>query len=214
MQPPDANFPPALSPRARIAILAALLLAMGGAVAMVYLASGKADDVPNRDGSPSRALFEASFRPRDDAPVIGVSAAGRHRAYLLQALMRPDAHVYNDLLGDAPVTVTFCDLDECVQVFTAPGRERPLDIEVGGADGRRARKLVLRVGATRYWQDTGLPLHNDATSVFPYVKADFVRTSWGQWREAHPDTDVYVGRLPFTPTDPTIKYALPQGGRD
>ena len=73
---------------------------------------------------------------------------------------------------------------------------------------------MLRVGATRYWQDTGLPLHNDATNAFPYVKTGFVRTSWGQWREAHPDTDVYVGRLPFTPTDPTIKYALPRWGND
>jgi hypothetical protein len=157
-----------------------------------------------------------SYRPDDSTPVIGVSADGRHRAYVLTAFMRPDSHVYNDLLGDVPVTVTFCDLDNRVQVFTAPSRGRPLDVTVGGSDSCRPRKMLLGVKSarTRYWQDTGLPLDDDAASPFPYARTESVRTTWGEWRQAHPDTDVYVGKLPFTPTDPTFRYAPSPEGKD
>jgi hypothetical protein len=146
---------------------------------------------------------------RDNAEVIGVSAAGRHRAYVLQALLRPDSHVVNDLLDNVPFTVTYCDLSDCVRVFTAPQRGRPLDIAVGGSDAQQAKKMLLRIGSTRYWQDTGLPLKDNASAPFPYVKTHFERTTWGKWRKAHPDTDVYVGKEPFPTNDPTIRQVIP-----
>ena len=43
---------------------------------------------------------------------------GKAKAYALSAVHAPDKHVYNGLQGDRPVTVTFCDLADCVQVFT------------------------------------------------------------------------------------------------
>jgi hypothetical protein len=129
----------------------------------------------------------------DNAPIIGVFAGGEHRAYPLGALMRPDSHVVNDLLGRKPVTVTFCDIDDCVQVFTDPDKNLPLDIAVGGSNRLRHGKLLLRIGDRLYWQDTKQPLKGDA-APFPYAQVDYVRTTWGKWREAHPDSDLYFGR--------------------
>src|SRR5271166_5718443 len=45
----------------------------------------------------------------DDEPVLGISADGFSRAYVVRTLARdPGSHIVNDLLGDVPVTVTHC----------------------------------------------------------------------------------------------------------
>jgi hypothetical protein len=132
-------------------------------------------------------------------PVIGVSVNGRHRAYTLQALYGPGQHVYNDMLGGAPVTVTYCNLDDCVKVFTAPNRRSRLDVVSGGADRSRARHMLLQVGSTRYWQDTMLPLVSTG-AAFPYSEMAFERTTWGEWSKAHPDSEVFVGDRPDGPS--------------
>jgi hypothetical protein len=150
----------------------------------------------------------------DATPVIGVTTAGRSRAYVLRALRRPDTHVYNDLLGKVPVTVTYCDLDDCVRVFTSPDCRRPLDVAAVGPDPHHARKMLLRVGEQCYCQETGLPPDGEGTSPFPYADSPFVRTTWGEWRAAHPDTDIYVGKLPFRPKHSRLPLAFPPGEED
>src|SRR5262245_29300272 len=47
---------------------------------------------------------EAAKLP-DDAPVVGVIAGSRPRAYALGAFAEVDRHVMNDVLGGTPVTV-------------------------------------------------------------------------------------------------------------
>lgn len=132
----------------------------------------------------------------DDAEVVGVVAGGRSRAYALEALRAIHRHVVNDRVGGMPVTVAYCDRTACAKVFTAPGRDRPLDVAVAGWDGRTEEgSLLLRVGPAVYRQDTGMPLNPD-DAPFPYPKYDFVRTTWKEWRAAHPDSDVHVGTLP------------------
>lgn len=128
----------------------------------------------------------------DEAEVIGVSAGGRHRAYALSAFTGPMRHVVNDLVGDVPVTVTYCDLDRCTQVFTDPSRGKPLQIELGG---QAEYGLFLRVNGVFYAQESAQPL-SPGMAPFPYRVAAFERTTWKHWRESHLDTDVYVGDLP------------------
>jgi hypothetical protein len=187
-------------------VVVALLAVIGAAVAHILRTPPGFSPAPDEDRSGGRG--PASLRPPDNAPVIGVSAGGRHRAYLVSALLRPETHVYNDLLGDDAVTVTFCDVDQCVRVFRVPGRGRPLDVDQGGPDASRPGKMLLRVGPARYWQDTGERLEG-GDDRFPYAEATFVRTTWKEWRDAHPDTDVFVGPLASAPRDPVVKYALP-----
>ncbi len=125
----------------------------------------------------------------DDAEVIGVSAGGRHRAYLVPALSRATSHVVNDVLGEAPVTVTFCDRSQCARIFTDPGRSSPLKIDLGGIWEER---LLLKLGNVFYFQDSGGRTDGRA-GPFPYPSHPFVQTSWKEWKEAHPETDVFVG---------------------
>src|SRR5262245_25715745 len=57
------------------------------------------------------AVPAAAAKLDDDDVVIGVVAAGRARAYLLRAMDGgPENHIVNDLVGGAPVSVTYCDL--------------------------------------------------------------------------------------------------------
>jgi hypothetical protein len=125
----------------------------------------------------------------DNATVIGVSAGGRHRAYSMAAVGGgPSSDIVNDLLGDVPIAVTRCDLSRCTRVFTGE-LGKLLDLSVGG---RKAYKLVLKVGNHRYMQDSTVPLDAGAPA-FPYPKHPWELTTWGQWRRDHPSTDVYVG---------------------
>jgi hypothetical protein len=146
------------------------------------------------------ALSAAVARLRDDAPVIGVSAGGRHRAYLVRAFAALERHVVNDQLGGVPVTVSFCSISDCAQAFTGPRGRGPLDVAVGGFVGEYDwGGMLLRVGPWHYQQDTGQPVEKDAPPL-PYSPAGFERTIWKQWRDAHPDTDVYVGEPPQAPS--------------
>ena len=146
------------------------------------------------------ALAPTSVCLADDAKIIGVSREGRHRAYVLNALGEINRHVVNDFFGGAPITVSCCPRTGCVLVFTQPGGRQPLDVTVGGFYGEYEEgRMLLRVGSALYLHEAGLTPVKDANTPFPYFKTDFVQTTWKEWREAHPDTDVYVGELPLAP---------------
>jgi hypothetical protein len=138
----------------------------------------------------------------DHALVIGVRVGTAERAYLIQAMevdlsipLNPttgspvtagwDAsdlsrHVINDVLEDTPVTVTYCDRTRCARVLTEPGQTGPLEVGVGGwNDGMR----LLIDGDRMDQQSEDVPLED----------VPFEVTTWKQWRERHPDTDIYVG---------------------
>jgi hypothetical protein len=139
----------------------------------------------------------------DDTPVIGVSMNGRHRAYALSDLWRPADHVLNDMWDDVPVTVTFCNLGNCVRSYTGNLRNETLRIQNGGANPLRPRTMLLKVGNTSYEQETGVPVStpnsppSDGTPTpFPFETTPSERTTWGEWKAKHPDTEARVaGRL-------------------
>jgi hypothetical protein len=136
----------------------------------------------------------AEVHLKDDEDVIGVAAGGKHRAYLVSAFRSQMEHVVNDLLGDIPVTVTYCNLNKCHRVFTSEARGIALDICLGGSGGD---DLLLMVDKRFYGQKSGNEVLG-GIHLFPYPDLEqgtgtVQRTSWGKWRAGHPDTDVYVG---------------------
>ncbi|HEY8506078.1 MAG TPA: DUF3179 domain-containing (seleno)protein [Gemmataceae bacterium] len=143
----------------------------------------------------------------DSEEVVGVGADGRHRAYVLRALAGPSGRVINDLIDGLPVTVTHCEQTRRTRVFTAPRSDRPLPISSGGLlDG----ELLLVIGLELYPQSPGAgDRAGGPPREIPYPDCPFTETTWGAWYAAHPDTDVYVGRLPgvINPGEPT-----PEGG--
>jgi hypothetical protein len=126
----------------------------------------------------------------DDDRVVGVVVGGKARAYSVKALARFNAHVVNDLVGDVPVTTTYCDKTDCVRTFTDKKKGEPLEIsQMGYADG-----LLLQVGGkgNGYRQATGECMQ-EGTPPLPAAKLEHTVTTWKAWREKHPQTQVYVG---------------------
>jgi Protein of unknown function (DUF3179) len=141
-------------------------------------------------GIPTPPTAEAADAPLDDtAEVIGVSAGGKHRAYVVRAFEPMACHVVNDLLGDVPVTVTYCNRCDCAHVFTCDQPGVALDVVLGAwVDGR----MVLRWKDVFFMQQSGQPMGiEEADAVLPTYPHE--RTTWKAWRTAHPDTDVYLG---------------------
>lgn len=127
----------------------------------------------------------------DDARVIGIEIGGHHRAYCISALAEnPALHVVEDRVGRSPVCVTYCPLGGCTKVFARDAGPL-LEVTLGGLSGVY-HHMLLRVGRQRYDQTTLMPL-NGSEQPFPYASYPYLVTTWGQWRQAHPDTDAYAG---------------------
>ena len=159
-------------------------------------------DAPGIVRPPVVAAADASLD--DGEPVIGVIAGNKHRAYRLRALaVDRGSHIVNDVLGDVPISVTHCDLRRCTRLFTADTHGEPLPLSQGGL---RDGKMLLKWDGRRYDQETAAPLVASSPPL-PYVSIPAEETTWGQWRQAHPDTDVYVDPPPLPPEGPHVLAA-------
>jgi hypothetical protein len=133
----------------------------------------------------------------DDAVVIGVEVGSVARAYVVQAFevrnLRPaDAqqdpevakvlgrHVVNDVIDGTAISVTHCDRNRCTRVLTDADSAEALEIGVGGWDDG----MLLLIDGERVPQ---------AAQDVPFEDVPFEVTTWEQWREEHPHTDVYIG---------------------
>lgn len=131
----------------------------------------------------------AKARLSDGEEVIGVVVDGHARAYRLTAFASMFKHVVNDMINDTPVSVTYCDLMNCVRVFTDEDSDDPLELRTGGYN----KGMLLQVeGYGFYAQDNGTPAH-EGMKAFPYDAMKFERMTWREWRARHPKTDVYEG---------------------
>jgi Protein of unknown function (DUF3179) len=148
-------------------------------------------DHPARYLPPTLAAAKAGLSAEE--PVIGVRIAGRSRAYCRRVLEGPGNHVINDMIGNRPVTVTYCERKRCARVYSGEGTN-PLHIRTGGYDDG----LLLIIGAGRYRQDSGAPVEQGTHGALPYSSIEFVETTWGRWRSDHPDTDIVTGVAPTT----------------
>lgn len=117
----------------------------------------------------------------DDARVIGVSVDGVDHAFSIEAMSRMDSHVVNDMLGTQPISVTYCDRTDCARVLTREGGTEPIPLDLGGW---MRGSMALRYNQKMFTQlDESLPLQNH----------EFELTTWKEWRDAHPETLLYIG---------------------
>lgn len=153
-----------------------------------FLAPSADFEAPGIDRPPAVPAADAALA--DNEAVVGVSAGGRRRAYSVRALARTaESHIVNDVLDGVPVSVTYCDIYRCTRVFTGGPPGEPLDLSQGGlTDGG----MVLKSGSHTYRQDSGEALEPGG-SPLRYGSLPCEETTWGAWRHAHPDTDVYTG---------------------
>lgn len=138
-----------------------------------------------------------------DAVVIGVVIDGKARAYSLETMADRHHHVVNDLVANVPVTVAYCNITDCIQVYTNPETTAPLDVSLAGA-------MVIKVEGVLYDHQTGRALEpGDGPATIRFPRLEPVRTTWRQWRAEHPDTDVYTGDPPFGPGIPPAQAKAP-----
>lgn len=146
---------------------------------------------PPKDGIP--ALTDPDFVPAGDATIsdsdriIGVTTDGEARAYPLAIMNWHE--VVNDRFGDRPVVVTYCPLCFTGMAFDAR------------RDGERQR-----FGVSGLLYNSDVLLYDRATdSLWSQLKGEAVsgplvgatlepvpaaNTTWGAWRERHPDSRV------------------------
>jgi hypothetical protein len=132
----------------------------------------------------------------DDLVVIGIRADGMARAYLLAAMAPgptgpgPTLHVVNDLIGRHAISVTYCSLTGCSRVFVGDEPGVPLEIDLGGLENGG---MVLRINNVEYSHLTKVKLGTQSGPGIPFAEWPYERTTWKQWRQAHAETDVYLG---------------------
>ncbi|HZU37140.1 MAG TPA: DUF3179 domain-containing (seleno)protein [Gemmataceae bacterium] len=151
------------------------------------------DNLP--DFTVKRPAIYAATRVRldDNEEVVGVIVDGKARAYCVRAMKgTPMVHIVNDVVGSVPISVTYCDRNRCMQVLTDSSRDAPLAIGFGG---RFRGHLMIKAGGARYDQATLMPVM-PGMPRFPYGTVPFLITTWGEWKKAHPDTDLYLGSSP------------------
>jgi hypothetical protein len=131
----------------------------------------------------------------DETPVIGVSVGGKFRAYRLAAFRGTRNLVVNDMFADYPVTVTYSDQADVIRVYTDRRTGDALEVQYGGLHAGEAGapgRMFLKVDEGFYFQDTGEHISPEAGTKIPLRTLPYEKTTWKQWREAHPTTDIYT----------------------
>ena len=133
----------------------------------------------------------------EDDEVIGVVVGGKARAYELRALHVARHHVVNDLVDSVPISVAYCDITECTRVYTRRGTTVPLDVWQSGF-GKGG--LILKIEGVSYRHQSGEPLQpGPDVPPIPYEEYPWIRTTWKDWKQQHPGTDVYCLRGATSP---------------
>ena len=141
------------------------------------------DNPPQETDEPG--IYDAKFYTADevvfpdDELVIGIEVEGQACAYLLAGMNDVDQHIVHHELAGQQFAVTYCDKSDCIAVYDKAGTTA--EIRNGGFSGET---LWILYDGQRFEQDAeGIPLKN-----FPSAK-----TTWGDWKQKHPHSLVYVG---------------------
>ncbi|MCI0640350.1 MAG: DUF3179 domain-containing protein [Gemmataceae bacterium] len=126
----------------------------------------------------------------DDAEVAGIVVNGRACAFLIAELSRINSHVVNDVLAGTPVTVTFCNKNNCLKAFTSKEHSDPLPLGLGGWHGNG---LILRYADKMYAQENGRQVGSHEHSTLPFAGFPVERMTWKEWRAKHTASDVVIG---------------------
>lgn len=150
----------------------------------------RVDGIPPLDQSPMISVEEATYLDDGDA-VFGLSINGDNRAYPLRII---DWHeMANDVVGGVPVSIAYCTL--CGAAIAYDGRAQngeTYDFSSSGFLFRSNKLMYDRQTRTLWNQMTGRPVLGELVEDED-AKLDIlpiVLTSWGEWKELHPDTQV------------------------
>ena len=141
------------------------------------------DGIPAIDAPAFVTVAEADAWLAPNEPIIFFEANGDARAYPLQVFMWHE--IVNDIVGDLPVTITFCPLCNTAIAFERTVAGRVLDF---GTTGRlHYSNLIMYDRQTETWwqQATGEAIAGELTGTrLTFLPAAIV--AWSDFKAAHP----------------------------
>ena len=154
------------------------------------------DCIPAAD-DPERVAAADTDWPADEDVVFGVEINGEARAYPRQIMEVRE--MVNDTLGGRDIAMPYCTLCGSAQVYLTDdvpaGVERPV-LRTSGLLIRSNKVMFDQVTGSVFDTFTGAavsgPLRDAGVTL---EQAGVVTTTWGAWRDAHPDTTVLVEAL-------------------
>ncbi len=146
------------------------------------------DGIPPLENPPSIPADQADYLD-DHERVFGVSIDGEHRAYPLR-IMNPH-EMANDVLGGESISLAYCTL--CGAGIAYSGKFDDIETTFGTSGFLyRSNKLMYDRETLSLWnQETGEPVVGRLADSG--VRLDFfptLLTTWGEWKDEHPDTTV------------------------
>ncbi len=177
--------------------LCALFIALGIVFFIEYVTSKPRDNFqrlqePVSITEPSFILATELANDSDllSKRIIGVEVEGIAKAYFVDLMVYTPGndplgaavHVVNDSFGEEQITVTYCDLLDCVRVYQPAGGNPPKKIDVIGFN---ENSMVLSVGGNDFPQKAG---HSSLTEL------EYFDTTLGEWLKEHPNSEIYTGQ--------------------
>lgn len=150
------------------------------------------DGIPSIDKPQFKSIAEIG-NIVDQAPVIGLTINGDARAYPLSILMWHE--MVNYIVGDKPVTVTYCPLCKAALVFDRNVQGKTLDF---GTTGKlRKSDLVMYDRQTETWwqQFTGEAIVGAMQGAELALVSSRLE-SFGEFKKRHPDGTVLIPNNP------------------
>ena len=146
------------------------------------------DGIPPLEFPPSIPAEEADYLESHER-VFGVSINGEHRAYPLR-IMNPH-EMANDMLGGEPISLAYCTL--CGAGIAYSGKFDGIETTFGTSGFLyRSNKIMYDRETLSLWnQELGQPVIGPLADSG--IQLDFfstLLTTWGEWKDAHPDTTV------------------------
>lgn len=165
------------------------------------------DGIPAIENPQFVAATDAPESLDDGDPVFGVSLDGEAHAYPQSILVWHE--IVNDVIGDTPVSVTYCPLTGTTQGFYRG------DTTFGVSGQLINANLVMFDRATESWWPQILATRITGAERGRHLdEFQVVWTTWGRWRSVHPDTVVLTEATGFARNygrDPYGGYNPPSG---
>ena len=146
------------------------------------------DGIPAIDNPVFESVSDADTWLGPDWPVMFFEANGIPRAYPLAILIQHE--IVNDVVGDLPVTLTFCPLCNSTIAFDRRLADGTV-LDFGTTGNLRNSDLVMYDRQTRSWwqQFTGEAIVGELTgTVLEVLPSQII--GWREFKERHPEGEV------------------------
>lgn len=152
--------------------------------------------IPAADNPEVVSAAEANW-PDDDAIIFGVEVNGEYRAYPRQIMEVRE--MVNDTLGGRHLGIPYCTLCGAAQAYFTDnmpeGVERPV-LRTSGLLIRSNKVMYDIVTDSIFDTFRGNAVTGPLAEIgLQLEQATVITTTWGDWREAHPETTVLVETL-------------------